>query len=521
MSNTPKKSEAGSPPPEESTIFTKPEEKKANSKKNSSHLALKLVIIALVIVGLGAGTIYFYPRLMSETETTSATSAPEIHVTGEMDVTRLKITNPTSSYTISSYAGKDEEGKDATLWKIEGLDNIPQSQYMFSMLLESVQSVIASKVMEEADYDLAEYGLDTPETVVEITQKDGSVNTLKVGAPSPDKTGSYVTATENPKVFLVTKDRLENFLLPETKYVETTIIPALETKGDNDPYFVNGELTKFDTITLSGSLRDEPLVLEYDADESTPIPNQITSPVFTFASDERVSTLLGILTNGFTSADAYVINYTDADLKKYNLDVPQSVITWKVRDTTVTMKLSEYEEGYYAGLVNDNPVIYKITESTAEFFDWQLSDVRNNIMFAVNIIDVKALKVTTPAGSADFQITNSEVTDEDGDTTIKTIVTNNAASVRAESFQNFYAYLVAMPPFEFVEYTSGKGDPVIELEYTYTNGKSDTVAYYKYNDRFYLYTINGKGDALIQYSKVDAITTKFQDVLAGKDVTSD
>ncbi|MBQ2676069.1 MAG: DUF4340 domain-containing protein [Clostridia bacterium] len=512
---------------ENSTIFTAPTEQKKEKVKKGKYVKLIALLLAFVIILTGGifAAIHFLPE-KTEGEGSSDTGTQTIDLTSSAEAAFESITikNESGEYTVVPYV-VEEEGEKVAYLKLKGYDNIPQYADMVTSIGDYVFSVTATKKLE-SNWTEEDCGLDKPTVLVTVKISDKESFTITIGKKTPEGTGYYCKTSLKEGIYVVSDDQYTRFSYPLTSYIDTVIIDVLEASGDEDVYFSAGELVRYDTITFSGTRFEQPIKLEYLTDAKEFLTSAITSPVRTYANDEKIYALLSPFREGMTAADAYVFNPTSEDLKAYGLDKPETVITYVIKEKAYTIRLSKAgvkDAGYYACTINDDPVIYKMTEDLYEFFKWELKDFRNTILFARELKKLKSLTLEYGGESIKYDVSVTTETDEAGNEINTYVITHNAKSVSTEDFQKMYSTITLVKASDYLKIGEKQpsGTPYIKLTYEYTEGyESDVVTFVKYNERYYNYNVNGIGDELVNYRTVDNLVKVFDDFRAGKTVAS-
>ena len=366
---------------------------------------------------------------------------------------------------------------------------------------------------------------------------DGSKFTYKVGSLVPNGNNDrYASCTLKDGIYVVTSDYYDYFNTTILDYTDTGIIDSIQPSGDNDPYFKDSTLIKFDSIEISGTNIENKIALSYSDSSNESLAYRITEPTLTYADDEKVSTLISPLASGLSGSSILTVNQTSADLKKYGLDKPYFEIKYTIKGKNYDVKFSKPDmvtEGYYAVTINDVPVVYEVAKSLVEFASWDLGNIRSSILYARNITTISQMTVDIDGKSTVYDIhydksiedddeteaTDSDTTDSDDDY-VMTII-HNTEAVDEDSFKLVYQHLILVRAYDYLK--AGEAAPNGKARLTITckakDGTTDVLKFVKYNERYYNYTINGIGDSLIRYDTLEKIIDEYTRLQKGETIS--
>ena len=513
-----------------------------------------LLCAALAVSGAMISLKYFWPVNSGDTETTEPeskviqlTSSANVALKDMKNVSKdafsnvksIEVTNPSGSFTVvpdKLVKATDDDSEDTVEYKLTGYDNIPQSASNISSLVDNVLSVVATSKLE-GDWTEADCGLDKPDIQVDAVMADGSKFTYKVGSLVPNGNNDrYASCTLKDGIYVVTSDYYDYFNTTILDYTDTGIIDSIQPSGDNDPYFKDSTLIKFDSIEISGTNIENKIALSYSDSSNESLAYRITEPTLTYADDEKVSTLISPLASGLSGSSILTVNQTSADLKKYGLDKPYFEIKYTIKGKNYDVKFSKPDmvtEGYYAVTINDVPVVYEVAKSLVEFASWDLGNIRSSILYARNITTISQMTVDIDGKATVYDIhydksiedddeteaTDSDTTDSDEDY-VMTII-HNTEAVDEDSFKLVYQHLILVRAYDYLK--AGEAAPSGKAKLTITckakDGTTDVLKFVKYNERYYNYTINGIGDSLIRYDTLEKIIDEYTRLQKGETIS--
>lgn len=437
----------------------------------------------------------------------------------------------------------DDDGNksESVQYKMVGYEDIPQDYTKISNFAESMLDVTAENKLE-GNWSDKDCGLDKPAAVVTVTMADKSGFDLKVGAKVPDGKNNYYVKCSLKKddIYIISSDFYDSVTSNVLSYVDTQMIQALEASGDDDSYFNESKLVKYDEIQIGGTHISNPITLTYQNSSVESLTFRITEPVSTYASDSSISTLLTPLSSGMTASNTAMIRPSAADLKKAGLDKPYFTVKYTVKGKTYSLKFSKQNamtDGYYCCMVDDVPVVYEIMNSMYTFVEWTLTNIRSSILYSRNIETIDTMTYTVDGKSTEYTIKYDKVKDEETTTAeqsdnssqtttaasenYQVSVYSNSAELDAPSFQTLYSHLILVSPTDYLKVGEKipTGEPVLTVTCKNHDGTTDVMKFVKYNSRYYSYTINGIGDSLVRYDTVDNLIDEIHRYQKGEKIT--
>ena len=496
----------------DSTIFSKPvhKEKEPTCNKTVRNIAITFVVLALTVAALFL-VVKFIPKSQDDTSSNPIGQILLAEVP-EHDILKITIKNVYDNFVL--YPKQDsqtsETGKN---WYIEGVDKNLIDTYTTLSTVQSAAKVYAVRTMNETD---ADYGLENPLAVVEVECGDSQKSfTLSIGNVAPDNSGSYAKISTDDKVYLLDTSTVGNFNVDRTHFADLNMVSPIEKTDANSQYFdVNNKLVKFDYVTFEGT--NFPQRMKFISNPyNTMVPYFLVEPVKQNVTEETFSNVLNVVAAGLFADGAYALHPTADQIKEYKLDNPEAVITFKVGDDMVVIKASQAENSYYAAMVNDVPVIYKVATSALGFAESQPVDFFSPVILMEDIATVDTVRVKSNDRDITFKLAHKT----DGDSTSILEVSSGDTPIDANQFRNFYLNLLTITPMEFkTEPPSGKHVATITVTLTDTARDPIVLDFYRHSDRRYLITTNGNTLGLVTSAKIDKIITYAQNLIDGLEV---
>ena len=406
------------------------------------------------------------------------------------DVSKVEVKNNSDSYTV--------EMKSEDSYSVEGLDGFDLNKTSISALKSDSAGVAATQLVEEQAEDLSIYGLDSPKAEATITYKDGETLSLAVGNEAAGDAGTYVTVNGESKVYLFNSAKVDTFAYPLLEYVSKEITPSQEeavaaANGGEVSSSSDGQTQtpQFAKMTLSGTVREEPIVVEPAEAISGISQFNITSPKEKAADYTKISEYVGAV-YGLTADEVVAVNPTDADLESFGLKEPYSKIVADFDVGTVTLLASSPDAAGNVYVMNGD---------------------------RTNIKDVKTMTVTTPDKTYVFNLTS--VVDEDNENSFTTTITYEGKELDEEIFKDYYQNMISVSTDEETT-EQPTGDPIFSVKYEYadTSRTPDVVEFYDAGSRRVFIVFNGKCDSLTVSTYVDKMVQDSEKVVNGEEITA-
>ncbi len=151
-----------------------------------------------------------------------------------------------------------------------------------------------------------------------------------MGNEAAGDAGTYVTVNGESRVYLFNSAKVDTFAYPLLEYVSKEITPSQEeavaaANGGEVSSSSDGQTQtpQFAKMTLSGTVREEPIVVEPAEAISGISQFNITSPKEKAADYTKISEYVGAV-YGLTADEVVAVNPTDADLESFGLKEPYS-----------------------------------------------------------------------------------------------------------------------------------------------------------------------------------------------------
>lgn len=406
----------------------------------------------------------------------------------ETTVSQLSFTTPSDEYVI------DVTTNDITYDFV--LSDAPEYQLESADLSDFVEELVALYYEKSLGSvtNLADYGLTTDGTYVDIEYLDGSSASIVIGYNASETTGKYVLFEDevyivdiNEIVFTAKEDLVEH-----TLWLTTSIY-------DSDGY----DISYISTIELSGTNFDFDIAVEYTGGL---MEYTMTSPVVA-QGDASLSTNLYDSLYKITSDSVAAIHPTDEQLEEFGLVDPFAEITYTVNDdldTEYTITVGEQTSGYrYVCVNNDYGIVYLIDSDTlATWAEIEEIEYRSTFILVLEIYTIE--KITVEMGDYYTEIGIDATIPEDS-TSYEYDCTRDGEYMDFDSVSDFYMDVITIGAFSLNE-SEPVGDSLLTLTYEFSDGSDPTVVEFfaceGETERYVCY-IDGEYSATVKKASLD------------------
>ncbi len=480
----------------------------------------RLLVLCLVLVLL-VGTlsaVVILKKNETDEDSSSSYSASTYGVILENEENTLKsiaVKNKTDEYTLllkkETKESSDESGEpeETLTWYIEGHEDWTLNSTSISNLVAIGTRLNASALVNEdaANVDLAEFGLKNPVATVTITLEDGTQKKVLFGDNTPDGIYYYGMVEGDPALYTLgsspgnaataTLSSLRNVSSSSVSTEDELYYFFAQQKGER-PIEIQylGEIPETENWEYHMSY----YMLKQPYDNPTMEVTGNISELF-----KAIGTI--------TIVDQIEENCTDLD--RYGVgDEPE----YRLKMTTRTQLASddsdaepEYEYttvDYYFGFTygDDDSMIYFREGDSDEVFGIQksfLDDVDfkpftyiQKLVYLNNIDRVDVLKVTGDKGTYTLSIKREQVeeTSDESDDSEDPLVAYrvNDTLTKEDLFKKAYQGVIGiMPDYEiYKEKPEYDETDAITFEFSFLDGTSYTVKYYKLSEFYYVTQID-------------------------------
>ena len=423
------------------------------------------------------------------------------------ELEKLILTNPEGVFTIS----RDDAGE----LKIAELAGIPQNSDFIEFAWYDVLSVGYSEsftLPEDGLSTLADYGLESPQTVAQSFYRDGSTEEIRIGSNiQGDEDCFYFQVNDDPNIYV---SSFEGSLFQGSKY---WISDDLFTSGQSE----GAEITRIECDFHDGAARTV-VVPHTGKDKSDPFYSfdyLITAPEVC-APDKYAMTLLIDELSWFSAYEAEVVRPTAEDIAAYGLDKPCLTLDVTFGDEVHRVTLARYDYDCLYAMADEIPVIYRIdAESYPTVANLSPQTLRSTNVHTRYFDAIESFTVETADESYTFRVERVPMVDVSelyeyyaycGDTQL--------------GLSNYKALLEIFNGAAASTYSDGaEGEPVLTVRIKYFdsfNVPDEVITYTESGTRRYQCRINGSGTANVTSMWLDRFISAARTLASGEELTA-
>ncbi len=502
--------------------------------------------IALLVAGAVLTTVLLLPKKSDQAPSASVKPTPVYTVTSlkEADIDTVEVYNGKHPEGFKLHKKEGDTVSSATSsgnatfeWQVEGFEkyDLISTKYLVqtASALSSSKKYTSPSALTADDIELDAvnfgekkiendddiYGFLNPDSVLVLKGKDWEKRII-VGNEAPDKSGRYVSVTEDENVYVISESSMAYFNSSYTEMVGMLVNDyILQTEGTAD-YYSEGALAKIDKAVLGGSCRKNKVRIESPPDDLSVIPFVVTEPVFRAGDEESISKIMDVASVGLSNDGAYQLGYTKADLVKFGLDKPFSTLEIVIGSYRVYLSFGTLQEdGYYPCIKEGSDIIYKVSAEENEWITYTDKDVYYDTLFLEYISGISSIGVKTANKEALFELVR-ENPEEKSTYTIKCDQAKKGVVIDSKQVNFYYSRILSLATEEFTDAPAPTGDAdlTITINYTDKSRKADVIKLYKHSTRRYFYTLNGEGNSLVSSTSVKDLISCLDKLLKGEEI---
>ena len=524
---------------ENSTIFSAPTEK--NDKVKGPGL-WKKALLAFLVLAILAGGIWAIVALVAElkpeeAETETVTEhfllsryvtekesivGEETVVTETMNydlVSKVQVAD--SELTLNMYAKR--EGSANTVWLEDSIPEEYTSTASVGAIARSALGIKYIRIISEEIEEGVNYGFDKPTYTVNITPNEGEAFTLTVGKQSPDKSGYYVTLSDEKKVYLVKNSYVTDLeVADKMELTKAMRVAAFSSTEGSAEYYYQGVLSGFDYLYFTNSTLDKTYKFETVNGEGDYRYNTylITEPVVRMANDIGIVPIVEMFSNGIDGQRLYSFTKTDEDLKKFGLNEPDVYAEMKAGKQKRTIIAKRQEDGSFAVVASDMDVIIKASAASITVANLNQKSIYSEFIFIETLGEVETITVQSGIVKHSFGIEAKPDEEKEGQYEITGVRINGAEATSPLEFQSYYQFLLGIKVLSYEQTDLSGKSPVATITIKKNDGKTIVIDYYEAKNGRYQAVVNGNQQGLISSSNFKNIVKYAENVAAGKGYNS-
>jgi Domain of unknown function (DUF4340) len=431
-------------------------------------MKLRSLILAIIILGALAGTLYWSERHKPADDTAKAADAsPSILKLDEASITKVELKIKDAEPVVLA---KNNSGA----WQITAPKQYSADAANVSSTLSSLSALNSERVIEDKAADLKPYGLNPPNVELDITEKDNKSQKLLLGDDTPAGSGVYAMLAGDPRVFTI------------ASFNKSTIAKSLSEFRDKRLLQVN-----VDQVSRIELLRKNQTI-EFGRTKDT---WQILQPKPMRADGLQVSQFMQKLTDA--KMDLAGSGNAKESVTAFNSGAPVATVKLTDPSGTQTLQIKKSKNDYYAKSSAVDGV-YKVNADLGQAVDKEVDDFRNKKLFDFGFNDPDKIEIHSGAKTAALTKTGNDWL-------------SNGKKMDGDSVQSLLSNLSFITADKFVD--SGFENPTIEATVTSDAGKhTEQISLAKTSDGYIAKRDNDTSLYHVQSSSVDAIQKAFDDL---------
>ena len=379
-----------------------------------------------------------------------------------------------------------------------------------------------------------ECGIANSNNRLTIHFKNGATSTVIVGSKAPTENYYFLgienndagkgevagAPKEDTRIYKVTQDVIAYYAKDTIYFVNKDIILPIEQDEDTyveetgesieDPYFISGELSRFDALSISGKNYAKPFAFEMVSEDQPGYDSiyLMTSPITQNVDLDAISALLSPVGSGLSAGDCLVMKPTAAQLKQYGLSDPACKVDYLVKNQKTVLKIGDQlDDGSYAVMVEGNPSIFKLDADSIPFVSYTQADFASDTLYSCDITLIDTLRIQANGKDELYRLKHG--VDSEKNNTL-TVTARDGKVVDTEKFRSMYVQLLSLTSFTNVNDGKDAKTPYATITITYDDySQTDVIRLSPYTDRRYFMSLNGMGSTVVLSNAVDAFVDAF------------
>ncbi len=366
------------------------------------------------------------------------------------------------AFTVTAPGGKAVTcTRNGKTWQITAPSKLEVDSSTIDSFLSSLTGATPSEVVTEQAGSLKEFGLDPPETTIDVkTNATPQEFTLRLGSSTPTNSGIYAQVAGRPRVFTLAsylKDSLEKKLFDFRNKKVVTLA------GDS--------IRRMDVSYPKGGYQ---LVKNADGIWDLMLPPPVRANHFT---------VQGLVDELNTASMQSVVAESKKDLARYGFSNPTLTIHLTTDGGSQTLVLGRKDGSNYYAMNTEVGPVFTLGADFLTQFQKQASDLRSQDLFTFSTYEARQLTVKSPKGQRVF------VQHKDGKweqtEPASMVVSNDKMQTLLQDLRNLSAQSFPKKnPTQLAAYGLNKPLYTVEVRYG-DNNKTQTVEISEASDNVY------------------------------------
>ncbi len=495
-------------------------------KKTTKSL---IIAVSSVVVLVGAFLAVYYLVPEQEDDENSTGSALNSSVESEeehyhlighstAEIKEISVDNEGGEYTIFASPKEGESAEsdtaglnDENVYTLSGFEDMELMDGVPQTLAADAVSVTASRIVNDGSKK-ADFGFNSPRSVVTVTLNSGDKRTVTLGDDAPDNKGAYIMVDGDENVYLTDSESVDGFVITKMGMFSTDIGTSLSDTNEQE----------FTKLEFSGTaFNDEKIVFDYNYGDAFTETYFITSPDKLPANEDNATFVMSNIR--YLAAEEVVAVDVDEDtLKEYGLDKPYMTVEAEYPDLKVRYKAAEPKEGMFYLLCDG--VVYKMDQTAVPWISYTYDDLITDDVLAPKYDSVDKITVEADGKKYVFDIdrTSNTVRDDSNDTDIETFtikVKCNNKELDENIYTAFYNNLTSAKRNGLEDVAEGK-KTVLKVKFDFSDGTSAEAEYFEGKNRKCPVLINGTVGSAAYESYVTKILEDVKKAAKGEEIKS-
>lgn len=443
----------------------------------------------------------------------------QITTQGPLLVTKVEIENESGTYTILSETptekttdaeGNEVEETQETIYTVVGFEDAQLQSGQAESIANQASNMASTEIIDISGKNLSDYGLDKPRAKVKTTFNDGTVVKMDIGNDAPSDLGTYIKYSDKTEVYLTGKDSVNAFFYSVLDLLNTEITDAASTEE-------NAELK---SLTLSGTNFPQEVTMVPNDDETCSAHYKLTKPEERFVNVVNGDNVKGSV-RGLSALSVVAYHPSEDQLSKYGLSKPAATVEAEFNDNSYKLSASKADDSGNVYVYNhDTNIVYQVSDTKVAWATTSYEDLKYEYVLKPSEEKLSSIEITADGKTYKFGLEKVTKTDDEGNETSSTKITYGDKSIAESKFTTFFDNLTTVQRSGDGSGAKPSGKAVLTVKYNYNNGKaSDTLTFYKAENRKMLVQVNGKSDTYVFETYTSKIIEDAPKIAKGETVT--
>lgn len=435
-------------------------------------------------------------------------------------ISKIDVSNESGTFTVTSKTsvvdattsdGESTTQTQETQYTLVGFEDADLQSGQADAIANDAAAVETTKIVDINGENPQDYGLTEPRATVVVTFTDDEKDTIKVGNEVTGGEGVYIQVNDDKAIYLVDSDSVDSFFYSPLALLSTTVTDSASTEDDSTPQ-------KF---TISGSHYPQELVFVPNDDTTNTAYYKMTSPKVRPANVETGSSVIGSVLS-LTAESVACYHPTDAQKKEYGIDDPYAQVVAEYANVTYTLISSKPNDVDSVYLYNkDKDTVYVVPSSKVPWATTSYDEMVYEYVMRPNKDSLSSIEVTIPNDKTyTFEMKTETSTDSSGTETSTSVATYNGTQLDTNYYDIFFQNIESAKR-EGTYDGKAETSPALTIKFNYNTGKeSETITYYKGDDRKYLESYNGDNDSFVYDTYIQKIIEDTKTISQNKSIDS-